>query len=69
MVDKRDDGTHERKMRMVVNYKELNKLTVVPDFSMPSIQTIIEMLGNARYFSTLDLEAGFHQLRVAREDR
>lgn len=69
MVGKRDDGSNERKMRMVVSYKELNKLSVVPDFPMPSIQTILEMLGGASYFSTFDLEAGFHQIRMAREDR
>ncbi|CDJ50410.1 F15O4.13, related [Eimeria brunetti] len=69
MVDKRDDGTGERKMRMAVNYQALNALTVAPDFPLPPIQTIVEMLGGAKYFSTLDLEAGFHQIRMAKEDR
>ena len=69
MVNKRDDGTGEKKMRMVVNYQELNKLTIAPDFPMPSVQTILDMLGGAKFFSTLDLEAGFHQIRMAREDR
>ena len=69
MVDKRDDGTCERQMRMVVNYQALNALTVVPDFPLPPVQTILEMLGGAKYFSTLDLEAGFHQIRMAKEDR
>ena len=69
MVDKRDDGTGERKMRMVVNYQALNAPTVAPDFSLPPIQTILEMPGGAKYFSTLDLEAGFHQIRMAKADR
>ena len=69
MVDKRDGGAGQRKMRMVINYQELNKLTIAPDFPLPSAQTILEMLGGARYFSTLDLEAGVHQIRVAKEDR
>ncbi|CDJ49652.1 OSJNBa0079C19.6 protein, related [Eimeria brunetti] len=69
MVDKRSDGTGERKMRMVVNYRELNALTIAPDFPLPPIQTILEMLGGAQYFSTLDLESGFHQIRMAKEDR
>lgn len=69
MVDKRDDGTNECRMRMVVNYKEFNKLTVVPDFPMPLIKTLIEMLGNARYLPTFNLEAEFHQIPVASEDR
>ncbi|CDJ62484.1 OSJNBa0079C19.6 protein, related [Eimeria necatrix] len=69
MVDKRDDDSGERKMRMVVNYQALNALTVAPDFPLPPIQTTLEMLGGAKYFSTLDLEAGFHQIRMAKEDR
>ncbi|CDJ54096.1 hypothetical protein EBH_0079940 [Eimeria brunetti] len=69
MVDKHDDGSGERKMRMVVNYQALNTLTIAPEFPMPSVHTILEMLGGATYFSTLDLEAGFHQIRMAKEDR
>ena len=57
MVDKRDDGFGERKMRMVFNHQALNALTIAPDFSLPPIQTILEVLGGAKYFSTLDLEA------------
>ncbi|CDJ66249.1 hypothetical protein ENH_00017460, partial [Eimeria necatrix] len=69
MVDKRDDGSGEREMRMVVNYQALNVLTIAPDFPLLPIQTIWELLGAAKYFSTLDLEAGFHQIRMAKEDR
>ncbi|CDJ64775.1 LOW QUALITY PROTEIN: hypothetical protein ENH_00080530 [Eimeria necatrix] len=69
MVDKRDDGSGERKMRMVVNYQALNPLTIAPDFPLPPIQTVLELLGGAKYFSTLDLETGFHQIRMAKEDR
>ncbi|CDJ63099.1 OSJNBa0042D13.18 protein, related [Eimeria necatrix] len=69
MVDKRDDGSGERKMRMVVNYQALNALTVAPDFPLPPIQTILEMLGGTKYFSTLVLETGFQQIRMAKEDR
>ncbi|CDJ65775.1 hypothetical protein ENH_00013030 [Eimeria necatrix] len=66
---KRDDGSGERKKRMVVNYQALNSLTIAPDFPLPPIQTILEMLGGAKYFSILDLEAGFHQIHMAKEDR
>ncbi|CDJ67799.1 hypothetical protein ENH_00041700, partial [Eimeria necatrix] len=69
MVNKRDDGSGERKMRMVVNYQALNALTIAPEFPLPPIQTILEMLGGAQYFSTLDLEAAFHQIRMAKADR
>ncbi|CDJ47594.1 hypothetical protein EBH_0073740 [Eimeria brunetti] len=69
MVDKYNDGSGEHKMRVVVNYQALNTLTIAPEFPMPTVHTILEMLGGAKYFSTLDLEAGFHQIRMAKEDR
>ncbi|CDJ27851.1 uncharacterized protein EMH_0035450 [Eimeria mitis] len=69
MGEKRDDGSGERKMRMVINYQALNALTIATEFPMPCVQTVMEMIGGATYFSTLDLEAGFHQIRMAREDR
>lgn len=69
MVDKHDDGSGERKMRMVVNYKALNALTIAPDYPLPSIQYVLELLGGSKYFTTLDLDSGFHQIRLAPEDR
>ncbi|CDJ35669.1 OSJNBa0079C19.6 protein, related [Eimeria mitis] len=69
MVDKKEDGSGERKMRMVINYQALNALTIEPEFPMPSVQSVLEMLGGATVFSTMDLEAGFHQIRMARTDR
>ncbi|CDJ67532.1 hypothetical protein ENH_00037600, partial [Eimeria necatrix] len=69
MVDKHDDGSGERKMGMVVNYQAINALTIAPEFPLSPTQTILELLGGAKYFSTLDLEAGFHQIRMAKEDR
>lgn len=56
-------------MRMVINYQALNPLAITPDFPLPPIQTIPEVLGGAKYFSTLDLEAGFHQIRMNKRDR
>lgn len=60
MGDKRDEGTGERTMGMVVNYREVNELTIAPDFLLPTILTTLEILLGAKFFSTLDLESGFH---------
>ena len=54
---------------MVVNYQELNKITITPDFPSLSIQNLLDILGSAKFFSTLDLKADFYQIRVAKEDR
>lgn len=69
VLDKRDDGSGEQKMRMCVYYQALNALTIAPDFLLSPIQTILEMLAGATYFPTLDFETGFHQIRMAKEGR
>ncbi|CDI86681.1 OSJNBa0042D13.18 protein, related [Eimeria praecox] len=69
MVDKHDDGSGERKMRMGVNYQALNAVSTASGFPIPNVQTILESMGGAKYFSTLALEAGFHQIRMTKEDR
>lgn len=69
MVDKHSDDPAVKKMRMVINYKCLNDLTIAPDYPTPTVQAILEMLGNANFFTTLDLESGFHQIRMNRADR
>ncbi|KAL8441822.1 hypothetical protein Emed_007471 [Eimeria media] len=55
--------------RLVINYRALNKITVSSEPPIPNITTIMEQLQGAKYFTTMDMEAGFHQVRVAPEDQ
>lgn len=52
-------------LRMCVDYRGLNKLTVRDNYPLPLIEDCVEYLENKRYFSVLDLKSGFHQVRVA----
>lgn len=52
-------------LRMCVDYRGLNKLTVRDNYPLPLIEDCIEYLENKRCFSVLDLKSGFHQVRVA----
>ncbi|GKD41193.1 putative reverse transcriptase domain-containing protein [Tanacetum coccineum] len=55
-------------MRMCINYRELNKLTVKNRYPLPKIDDLFDQLQGARYFSKIDLRSGYHQLRVHEED-
>lgn len=64
---KSDDGT--KKWRLVVDFRQLNKKILADKFPLPRIDTILDQLGRAKYFSTLDLMAGFHQIPLDPEAR
>ena len=70
MVPKKADATGEKEeFRLVINYKGLNDITIAAESPLPNITTIMEMLHGAKYFTIMDMESGFHQIRVAREDQ
>ncbi len=56
-VKKKDNG-----IRLVVDFRKLNTVTVPEPFQMPTIQAIIAKLGSAAVLSKLDLVKGFHQV-------
>lgn len=53
------------KMRMCVDYRGLNKLTIRDNYSLPLIENCIEYLERKKHFTVLDLKNGFHQVKVA----
>ena len=52
------------KMRMVVDYRPINRLTVVDKYPLPRIDEMLDRVGDASFFSKLDLHSGFHQISV-----
>nr|GEW94146.1 putative reverse transcriptase domain-containing protein [Tanacetum cinerariifolium] len=47
---------------------ELNKLTIKNRYPLPRIDDLFDQLQGARYFSKIDLQSGYHQLRVHEND-
>ncbi|GJU76534.1 reverse transcriptase domain-containing protein [Tanacetum coccineum] len=48
--------------------KELNKLTVKNRYPLPRIDDLFDQLQGSRFFSKIDLQSGYHQLRVHEDD-
>ena len=60
VVPKKADSQGRKRWRMVIDYRSLNEKTVGDAYPLPNITDILDQLGGAKYFSVLDLAAGFH---------
>ena len=49
---------------MVVDYRKLNEKTIEFKHPIPNIDEILDKLGRAQCFTTLDLAKGFHQIKM-----
>ena len=55
--------------RFCVDYRKLNEVTTKDTFPLPRIDDLLDQVGSARYFTTLDLASGYWQIPVDRESR
>lgn len=58
----------QKKFRLVVDFRKLNQITIGDSYPLPNISEILDQLGKANYFSTLDLANGFHQIMLDPKD-
>jgi hypothetical protein len=55
-------------LRMVIDFRKLNALTVPNRGTIPRIGDMYDSLSGAKVFTSLDLASGCHQLRISEED-
>ena len=56
------------KLRMCIDYRALNKLTVKDKYPLPDIEQIMDLLSGATHFSKIDLAQGYHQCQLDDSD-
>ena len=58
------DGT----LRFCVDYRRLNRITVKDNMPLPRIADVLDSVGNASWFTSLDLQSGYWQIPMDPED-
>lgn len=62
---KKKDGSY----RFCVDYRQLNAATYQDAYPLPHIETCLNSLKGASWFTTLDLRAGYHNIPIKESDR
>ncbi|GKV43021.1 hypothetical protein SLEP1_g50363 [Rubroshorea leprosula] len=55
-------------MRLCIDYRELNKVTIKNRYPLPRIDDLFDQLKGAQVFSKIDLRFGYHQLKIKSDD-
>lgn len=54
----------EGSLRLCIDYRQLNRVTIKNRYPLPRIDDLFDQLRGSTCFSKIDLQSGYHQLRV-----
>lgn len=59
----------DNKLRMCIDYRQLNQRTKKDAYALPRIEEILNALSGNKYFSILDMKSGYHQVELLEEHK
>ena len=60
---KKKDGTQ----RLCIDYRALNKITQKDKYPLPRIDELLDNMSGCEFFTKMDLQQGYHQIRIKPE--
>ena len=64
LFDRKSDGS----LRLCVDYRDLNNLTIKNRYPLPLIGESLDRLGRAKRVTQLDLTSAYHQMKIRKGD-
>ena len=55
--------------RLCIDFRRVNAVSILDAYPLPRIDEILEMLGRARYISTIDLAKGYWQIPLEEKSK
>ena len=59
----KEDGS----IRLAIDYRKVNNATLPDPYPLPRIDDIIDRLAKNKYFSKIDLENGYYQVKMHKD--
>jgi len=54
----------DRKLQPCQDYRYLNEHTIKNVYPIPNVQTILDELRGSKYFTTMDIQLGYNNIRI-----
>jgi hypothetical protein len=69
MPAKKDADGNWSERRFCIDFRGLNEETVADRYALPLPEEIFQRVGDAKFFTKIDMRAGFHQIPIAEADQ
>jgi len=69
LIVPKKNTSDQKKWRLVVDFRQLNKRIMNDKFPLTRLEDVLDTLGRAKYFSTLDMTSSFHQIELQKDSR